>query len=450
MTMKPGIPSRPGTLRLLSALTAILTVMGPAVASADDYHDTIAVEVGRTQVVETPDVERVALGTRGLVDVRAFPRIGQILLIGKRAGASDLRVWDTEGNDVRYRLRVEGRAGDERETVSASELNKLFGDVSGVRVVALSENRVAITGQAKRQIDYDRAESLAQQFSEVINQVKEPSLTLEATVLIEARILEVSRNEMDRVGINWDNTFSGPIFAWLNDWDTNSVFRPELPADLELTGGASALPADVGSNDFAGWAGSWQSVINLMRQSGVARLLAEPRLTTVTGQEASFHSGGEIPVQTIDGDGNVGIEYKDFGISLNIKPETEASGLIRTEVGVEVSAIDNSISINGQPGLTTRNTDTVMNAREGQSMVISGLLSRQEGKDVEAVPGISRIPILGELFKSRSFRDQRTELVIIVTPYLVTAESPRMQRLKAEGRTMVDEADADLEFGIFD
>jgi len=447
------------------ALVVGLVIAASAVGAQDDasgegssesFVATITLKVGRTRVVQTPNVDRVALGTSGLVDVRPFPEIGQILLIGQEAGETDLRVWNNDGEYVRYRLRVDGGEPEseaEAETVSAVQVQKLFADVAGVRVVELDDGRLAIQGQARREIDHERARGLAQRFDAVVNQVDKPSLTRESTVLIEARILEVRRNDLERIGINWENTVNGPIFAWLADWKTNDVFRPEQPDDLTITGGSGSnqLPADVGTNVFSGWQGSWQSTINLLREDGVARLLAEPRLTTVNGEEASFQSGGEVPVQTTTPDGEPVVEFKDFGISLDIKPQANAQGLIRTEVNVEVSSLDQSIAVNGQPGLTTRNTETVMNAREGRPMVVSGLFNQQEGKDVDAVPGLSRIPLLGELFKSRSFRNRRTELVIIVTPYLVTPDSPRMNKLKERAADMEsEEMDEELTYSIFD
>jgi len=426
-----------------------LGAFGPANA-VDQYAGRLSVDVGRTLVVDTPDVDRVALGTGGLVDVRAFPEIGEILLIGRESGVTDLRIWDTDGNDTRYRLKVGAAASESEPRVRAEELSKLFQGASGIRVVKLGEQGVAITGQATRQIDYKRASTLASQFSEVTNQVKQPKLTRKATILIEARVLEVARNNLDKIGINWGNSLNGPIFAWLSDWDTNSVFRPSLPDSLQLTGGGGSLPSDVGSNTFAGWAGSWESTINLLREDGVAKVLAKPKLTTISGQSASFQSGGEVPVQTVNDEGEASITYRDFGVSLDIEPRANANGLIRTKLKVEVSALDDSIAINGQPGLTTRSTETVMNGREGRSMVISGLFNQQKSKDVDAVPGLGSIPVIGELFKSRTFRDQRTELVIIVTPYLVTPDSPRMKKMKNKASDLKQEAKNELEYSIYD
>ena len=431
-------------------LTLIVIGMVP-VASAGDgdgYADTVTVQVGQTQVVRTPGVERVAVGTRGLVEVRAYPEIGQILLIGQSAGESDLRVWDGTGDDVHYRLVVEGRETDGPEAVDADEIRKLFSHVSGIEVVEFGDSMVALIGQARRTTDYERAQSLAGRFAGLMNEVRPPGLELETTVLIEARLLEVRRSELSRIGVNWDNTAPGASIGWISDWNTNSLFRSELPSSFNFGGGD--VPLDVGTQTFAGWAGNWQSVINILRTDGVAKTLAEPRLTTVTGESASFQAGGEIPFQTVGATGATGVEFKDFGILLDILPVADANGLIRTEVAVEVSSIDESITVNGQPGFVTRRTDTVMNAREGQAMVISGLYNRQESKDVDAVPGISRIPILGELFKSRAWRDDLSELVIIVTPYLVTADSPMLQEMKREGEQMLEDVDRDLKYDIFD
>ncbi|TQE99852.1 MAG: hypothetical protein FKY71_06485 [Spiribacter salinus] len=429
-------------------LAMVIALASPIAVSDQEYAGTVEVQVGQTQVVNAPGVDRVAIGTSGLVEVRAYPEIGQILLIGQSGGESDLRIWDESGDDVRYQLVVTGRETDGPEPVDPEEIRKLFSEVSGIEVVEFGDGMVALIGQARRTADYERAQSLASRFEGLMNEVRQPGLELETTVLIEARLLEVRRSELSRIGVNWNDTVPGASVGWISDWNTNSLFRSALPDDLEFSGGS--LPLDSGTNTFTGWAGNWQSVVNLLRTDGVAKTLAEPRLTTVTGESASFQAGGEVPFQVVGITGQTGVEFKDFGILLDILPVADSSGLIRTEVGVEVSSIDDSVSINGQPGFVTRRTDTVMNAREGQAMVISGLFNRQESKDIEAVPGISRIPILGELFKSRAFRDDLTELIIIVTPYLVTADSPRLEDMKQDGERMLERVDQDLQYDIFD
>lgn len=431
-----------------AAVAMLLAVTAPSAVAEQEYAGTVEVEVGQTQVVNAPGVDRVAIGTRGLVEVRAYPEIGQILLIGQSGGQSDLRIWNEAGDDVRYQLVVSGRESDRPEPVDPDEIRKLFSHVSGIEVVEFGEGMVALIGQARRTTDFERAQSLAARFEGLMNEVRPPGLELETTVLIEARLLEVRRSELSRIGVNWNDTVPGASVGWISDWNTNSLFRSALPDSFNFAG--NDVPLDAGTNTFAGWAGSWQSVVNLLRTDGVAKTLAEPRLTTVTGEAASFQAGGEIPFQVVGITGQVGVEFKDFGILLNILPVADSSGLIRTEVGVEVSSIDESVNINGQPGFVTRRTDTVMNAREGQAMVISGLFNRQESKDVDAVPGLSRIPILGELFKSRAFRDDLTELIIIVTPYLVTADSPRLQEMKRNGERMLENADRDLQYDIYD
>jgi pilus assembly protein CpaC len=173
---------------------------------------------------------------------------------------------------------------------------------------------------------------------------------------------------------------------------------------------------------YFGIATEISSRINFAVDTGNAILLAEPRLATRSGGEAKFLAGGEFPIQISNINGTT-VEFKEFGIALEISPEVDANDNIRASVMTEVSAIDNSVAVDGIPGLLTRRTDTEISMKSGETLVISGLLNQQASKDISGVKFLMDIPILGHLFRSENFRDQKTELVIFVTPTVFDAES---------------------------
>jgi pilus assembly protein CpaC len=151
-----------------------------------------------------------------------------------------------------------------------------------------------------------------------------------------------------------------------------------------------------------------------------------------------------------DHNGVANVIFKQFGIILNVEPQANDAGLIRTKVGVEVSSIDKAITVLGFPGFATRKTNTEMNVQSGRTMVVAGLFSSEDAKTVVKVPGLGEIPILGELFKSREFRRGETELVVLVTPLLVDSSAPEVKESVDKFDSLKRKSDQALKFSIMD
>ena len=163
-------------------------------------------------------------------------------------------------------------------------------------------------------------------------------------------------------------------------------------------------------------------LITALEERKLARRLAEPNLTALSGQSASFNAGGQVPVQTCQGSlatQTCSVEYKDYGVILNFTPTVLDDGLINLQLNPTVSEIDPSVSINGNPGFTVRTANTSVELRDGQSFAIAGLLQSLNAKDASQVPWIGDVPILGTLFRSSAFQKKESDLVIIVTPRVV-------------------------------
>jgi len=192
------------------------------------------------------------------------------------------------------------------------------------------------------------------------------------------------------------------------------------------------------------------SVVNLLVNDGNARLLAQPTLSCIDGGQADFLVGGEVPIPVQNQDGALNVIFKQFGIILNVEPRSNATGLIRTKVNVEVSSVDKAIQVLGIPGFATRKTSTEMNVQSGETMVVAGLFSSEDAKNVVKVPGLGQVPVLGELFKSRQFRRGETELVVLVTPQLVQADSEAVQTAIGQFESLQRKSDAALRFRLMD
>ena len=196
----------------------------------------------------------------------------------------------------------------------------------------------------------------------------------------------------------------------------------------------------------------WTGIIDVLKGEGLIKILAEPTLITVSGQTASFLAGGEFPVPELDDEGNMGVEYRSYGIELAFTPTVLSEKKIAIKVAPAVSEIDPNVVINIQgadiPGLTTRRADTLVELADGQSFAIAGLLKETSREAMSKYPILGDIPILGALFKSKSFQNNETELVIIVTPHLVKPLNMAKQSLPTDYYTEPDDAEFYL-WGIF-
>jgi pilus assembly protein CpaC len=199
------------------------------------------------------------------------------------------------------------------------------------------------------------------------------------------------------------------------NWSTNPNFRYISPGAPE---GAKLLPiGGSGWRPFIGLTTSINSMINLSVNNGDAYILATPELSARSGGKAEFLAGGQVPiVMPATAGAPPSVTFKDYGITLKVEPVTDANNNVTTVIKTEMSSIDNSVSVNGNPGFLTRKTDTEFNVQSGQTIVLSGLVNTDIQKDNSKVAGIGDLPILGELFKSKNFRSGRTDLVIFVTP----------------------------------
>lgn len=243
-------------------------------------------------------------------------------------------------------------------------------------------------------------------------------------VMLRIKIAEVSRSELKRFGINLESLLTSGNF----------VFGLGTGRDVIVDGVSSILR---NNNDnalytsFSSGSGRIDGIIDMLEDDGLMTILAEPNLTTKSGVNASFLAGGEFPIPVSGQDGQVTIEYRPYGVSLNFTPIVLNENKISLQVAPEVSSISNvnAIEANGFqiPSVRTRRTATTVEVGSGESFAIAGLLSRSDMNDISQVPGIGDVPILGSLFRSTQYQQEQTELVIIATPYIVRPVSADVQ-----------------------
>jgi pilus assembly protein CpaC len=274
--------------------------------------------------------------------------------------------------------------------------------------------------------------------AQIVNLLQLPGGAGSQQVMLQVRFAEVSRRALMELGVSLFTSPTG-VNNTLGRTTTQQFNAPGFQ-NLEWSKTSGNFGADVTSASGEFTFGDFLNIflfsqkydlgamIRALKGKGLFQSLAEPNLIAYNGQEASFLAGGEIPIPVVSGAaGNVSVEYKEYGVRLNFRP-TVAGDTIRLHVRPEVSTLDfpNGILLSGFriPALATRRAETDVELRDGQSFAIAGLLNNLSQDDYNEVPGLSRLPIIGHLFRSKAERAEQTELLVVITPQLVRPLNP--------------------------
>ena len=348
----------------------------------------------------------------------------RVYLLGMEVGQANAFFFDSRNRQI---LNLEIRV--ERDNDALKDIfSKLLPD-SRIDVESVNDN-VILRGTVQNTSDAVKVRDIATRF------VGDPELVLNMVsvrepgqVMLKVRIAEMQRRLVKQLGID------GNAFARIDDnifdiaWENNFAQSPGALGGLSGTLDTAGF-GDITNLDFQ---------FDAFEQVGLVRTLAEPTLTSVSGEGANFLAGGEFPVPVATDEGTVAIEFKEFGVSLGFRPVVMSEGRINLQISTEVSEVTqvNSFSVGSQfvtdpdtgdvtefaglliPGLTVRRVESVVDLPSGGSMAIAGLLQENMQSAVEGIPGLKDTPVLGQLFRSTDYLNEETELVIIVTPYLV-------------------------------
>jgi len=383
--------------------------------------ERVSLTAGRSTVLRTDfEIVRIAVTNPEVADaVVVQPR--EILVDGKSPGTISLIVWSTDARK-HYDLVVEPAVSRLQQ-----QLQLLFPG-EDIHVNATDE-AIILSGSVSSNNVSLRAAEIAQASSskmKLINMLQLPGGQESQQVMLQVRFAEVNRRALVELGANF--------FVTRPAWAARSTTQQFAAPNFEK-GESPADAPDVVFSDFLNLFFFQReegigAVIKALQSRGFFQSLAEPNLIAYNGEEASFLAGGEIPVPIVQGSGaaaNVTVEWKEFGIKLRFRPVI-AGDVIRLMVEPEVSTLDfgNGITLQGfrVPALSTRKAQTNVELRDGQSFAIAGLLDNLTQEDSAAIPILSQIPIIGNLFKSKAERTERTELMVLITPRLVRALEP--------------------------
>ncbi|MDX1548936.1 MAG: pilus assembly protein N-terminal domain-containing protein [Lysobacter spongiicola] len=359
-------------------------------------------------------LRRVAVGSGKLLEVKTLGS-RELVIIANEPGNSALHLWFQDGSQREIPVTIVG----DNLGQAARVLQSTLSPASNARVSIVGGN-VVVTGQDISQGEWSRIEQMREVYPSIVNLGSVDAVGMRPMVMMDVQIMEFDRNALEELGIRWDSRIDGPNAGVLYD-SSSSEFRvlPEGSPfdDDEFDGFANPI------RTAFGLATSITSRINLLVNQGKAYALASPHLSARSGGEADFLVGGELPIPVSSLFGQTQVEFKEYGIKLEISPVVNGSNEILTTMMAEVSRIDPSITVAGIPGFLTRRTRSEFNVRNGETIVISGLTDINAAKSADKFPILGEIPILGRLFRSDQFRANKTDLVVFVTPRTVDPAS---------------------------
>jgi pilus assembly protein CpaC len=406
------------------ALTVLLSAgLNPASAQTVNYDlkttSVMRINLPISQAVTvtfSEAVSKIAAADPTIADAQPITD-KSVYVIGKAFGTTTVSLFSTAGTPVGL-LSVEVGADtkDMARSIRAAVPN------SNVKVNSVN-GRVQLSGTVS---DVESMKKVL----EVVAQYGSPAIINTMTLVggqqvnLQVRILEASRNAGHELGINW--TTGGA-----------TTVTPGFTIGQNIAKDNSGTVFGASGQNVAGTGGTFATfitsilsggvnldlIINALETKGLVRTLAEPNLTTLSGQGASFLAGGQVPIRVPDSNGNATLSYKEFGVKLVFTPVVLDGDRIQIHLTPEVSDIS-QFTTAGDPVFTTRNLDSTVELRDGQSFSVAGLLQNNTALTQNQLPWIGDVPILGALFKSSSYQKKETELVVIVTPRLVQPDTP--------------------------
>ncbi|HEY0062183.1 MAG TPA: pilus assembly protein N-terminal domain-containing protein [Telluria sp.] len=381
----------------------------------------IEMYVGESRVFPAPGVARIAVGNGKVMTASALDE-REVILFGNAPGNSTLSIWNADGRHQRVKVTV---VSADTSRV-AREISAFLARIPGARSSIVAD-KVIVEGDDLSDADREKVAELAKRYPEVVNFTSQ--IGWEPMIMMDVKVVEFPKTELRELGLKWSPTGGAAIGSiWYpggrGDTGNRQInINTSTPQPITAIGGDGPVSLPSSLTIMSALNLGLNAQLNMLDQKGRAAILAEPQLSTRSGYKASFLAGGEFPY-SVANDNGVTIQFKQYGIKLDIEPKVGRNGVIRAIIESEVSSLDGSVTSVGGPALLTRRTKTEFNVRAGETIVLSGLLQRTSSTDIDKVPLLGDIPILGALFRSKRFQNKETELVVFVTPTSVDSRSP--------------------------
>lgn len=403
-------------LRLLPYIFALLALVAAAPVHAQGG---ISVELNKGQMLRLDrTASSIMIADPNIADVQVIsPQL--IYVHGKKVGETSIFAIDAHDTMI---LNTEISVTHNLSRLSSALQEALPG--SNVEFTT-TDGGLMVRGNVASPLEAETIKSLASSFmgadEKFINLLKVEGSD---QVMLQVKVAEISRNDLKRFGINMQNIV------------TSGNFRFDVLQGRSFLSGASPTRGASDNSLFGSFndgQNSINGILDALETQGLISILAEPSLTAISGKTANFLAGGEYPVPLVDADGAISISYKQYGVGLDFTPTVLSKDRISLTVSPEVSTVDeiNALQTSSSvsfpiPTLQTRRATTTVELGSGQSFAVAGLLKNDRNNSISKFPGLGDLPVLGPLFRSQQFRNDQSELVIIVTPYIVRPVSQKL------------------------
>jgi Flp pilus assembly secretin CpaC len=379
--------------------------------------------VGESRVFPAPGVARIAVGNGSLLSAAALDG-KEVILFANAVGTSSLFVWNENGQYQRVKIQIV--PGDTARF--AREIVQFLQGIPRAKASIIGD-KVIVEGDNLTDVDLARIDMLSKRYPQIVNFTN--PLGFERMVMLDVKVVEFPVSELRELGLKWGAVGGAAVAGiWSPSRRGNA---PGLqigignggPLPITNADGSDSVVLPGSLNVLTGINLGLSAALQAMAQEGKTTILAEPQLSARSGSKASFLAGGEIPYAVTSSDGP-NVVFKPYGVKLDILPRVDAQGNVRASIETEVSNIDGAVTTQFGPALLTRKTSTEFNVLSGETIVLSGLIQREQTSSVDKVPGMGDIPVIGALFRSKKFLNKETELVVFVTPSVVTTQTPAM------------------------
>ncbi|MCD4820778.1 MAG: type II and III secretion system protein family protein [Methanococcoides sp.] len=411
------------SLVLLGLVFSAISRAADSVPPEIEKPKKLQVVVGKSIILKSPKpVKRVSIADPGIA---AFVLLSpnEIYITGKASGITNLTLWQNNKISVIYDLEVDYDISRLKQ-----KLHEVLPLEKEIRVIATHDS-ITLSGRISSAANLSQAMALAEAYAPKGNVRNLLEVAGVHQVMLEVKVAEMSKSVINHLGINFSYTRGGDLGLSLLGGLVQLGELTDIGTELLVSPAVNALFS------FNKGSANWSGFVDALKEDGLVKILAEPTLIALSGQNANFLAGGEYPVPIPSEDG-IAIEYKPFGVTLSFTPTVLSEDKISIKVAPEVSELDFSIALQvggyTVPGLSTRRAMTVVELADGQSFAIAGLLKETVRDSMSRFPLLGDIPVLGALFRSRAFQKNETELIIIVTPHLVKPLDPARQTLPTD------------------
>lgn len=419
-----------------SFCVVLMTICSQSYA-ADINNSVMTLYLGQSEFINDSSITNVAVGSDEIVNALPIDKKG-ILLTGVKSGDTTIKIWRNKSIQS-----INTHVYPANLVRMLSEIRYFLGKYPQLSANIVGDT-IIIEGETLGSEDKSKIDSFLEQYEYITNLTRTNSQLADQNdtrmVYFDVKIVEVSRSASQNLGIEWSAQANGPQVGIIGEFKKSSAYQSGA-----TNSGLNNIPLGNPIRPFQTYAGlisSLSSKINLMESEGTAKLVAHPVLSCRNGGNAEFLSGGQVPFTTASATGTPSVEFKDYGIKLDVSPVIQNDGSILAKITSEISEIDPSIQILGVPGLLTRKTNTDFSLENGETLVLSGLNYNRNSDTDSNVPGISKVPFLGRLFKNKSEVNSQTELLFIVTPFIYSKENSNNE-LISKANEKVDDINKD-------